>query len=103
MIELYPAIDLRGGRGVRLEQGDYEPETVYGDDPVAVARGFEAAGRRWIHVVDLDAARTGEPVNRAVVASHRGRVGAQGVQVQSGGGVREEAAAVLAEAGVAGS
>src|SRR6185369_9253076 len=55
--DLYPAIDVRGGRVVRLHQGDFDQETVYDDDPVAVARSFEAAGAPWIHVVDLDAAR----------------------------------------------
>jgi phosphoribosylformimino-5-aminoimidazole carboxamide ribotide isomerase len=101
-MELYPAIDLRGGRAVRLLQGDYGRETVYGDDPVALAVGFAAAGARWLHVVDLDAARTGEPVNRGVVADIAAAVSGLGVQVQSGGGVRsEEAAEALAEAGVA--
>ena len=65
--ELYPAIDLRGGRVVRLREGDFADETVYGDDPAAVATSFCEQGARWIHVVDLDAARTGEPSNRAVV------------------------------------
>ena len=101
MIELYPAIDVRGGRCVRLHQGDYRQETVYSDDPVAVALGFAAAGAQWIHVVDLDAARSGEPENRAVVGAIASAVVAQGVQVQSGGGVRSEAAAAaLADAGV---
>ena len=67
-MDFYPAIDLRDGKCVRLYQGDYGQETIYGDDPVAQARAFEAAGAPWIHVVDLDAARTGEPVNRAVIA-----------------------------------
>jgi phosphoribosylformimino-5-aminoimidazole carboxamide ribotide isomerase len=66
-MDLYPAIDIRGGRCVRLLQGDYDRETVYGDDPVAVAKGYEAAGAPWVHVVDLDAARSGRPENRAVV------------------------------------
>ena len=61
VVDLYPAIDLLGGRVVRLRQGDYADETVYGDDPLAVARDFAAAGARWIHVVDLDAARSGDP------------------------------------------
>ena len=69
MIELYPAIDLLGGRVVRLRQGDYADETVYGNDPVAMAREFASAGTGWIHVVDLDAARSGDPVNRPVVAA----------------------------------
>ena len=98
-MDLYPAIDLRAGRCVRLRQGDYDQETVYGDDPVAVATGFAAAGAAWVHVVDLDAARTGEPVNRAVVAAVAAAVP---VPVQSGGGVRDEAAAeALLDAGVA--
>jgi phosphoribosylformimino-5-aminoimidazole carboxamide ribotide isomerase len=102
MIDLYPAIDLRDGRCVRLHQGDFERETVYGDDPVAVASAFAEAGAPWIHVVDLDAARTGEPVNRAAVAAIAAAVAPRGVRAQSGGGVRTEAAAAaLAEAGVA--
>jgi phosphoribosylformimino-5-aminoimidazole carboxamide ribotide isomerase len=97
-MDLYPAIDLRGGRCVRLYQGDFAQETVYGDDPVAQARVFADAGSPWIHVVDLDAARTGEPVNRPVVASIAAAVG---VPVQTGGGVRtDEAADALIAAGV---
>jgi phosphoribosylformimino-5-aminoimidazole carboxamide ribotide isomerase len=100
-VELYPAIDLRDGRAVRLVQGDYGAETVYDDDPVAVAAGFAADGARWLHVVDLDAARSGEPVNRPLVAAITAAVGVHGVRVQSGGGVRtEDAAAALADAGV---
>lgn len=99
--ELYPAIDLRGGRVVRLRQGSYSDETVYGDDPVEVASGFADSGARWIHVVDLDAARSGEAHNRhlvaAVAAAVRGRA-----RVQTGGGVRDvDAARALADAGVA--
>jgi phosphoribosylformimino-5-aminoimidazole carboxamide ribotide isomerase len=89
-MDLYPAIDLREGRCVRLAQGDYDRETHYGDDPVAVARSFAAAGAPWIHVVDLDAARTGVPTNRPVVAAIADAVD---VPVQSGGGVRDDAAA----------
>jgi phosphoribosylformimino-5-aminoimidazole carboxamide ribotide isomerase len=100
-VELYPAIDLRGGRVVRLTQGDYERETAYGDDPVAVAESFAAAGATWIHVVDLDAARTGSPENRGVVAAIA-RVVAGGARVQTGGGVRGTAdAEQLARSGVA--
>ena len=99
MIDLYPAIDLRDGRCVRLYQGDYGRETVYGDDPVAQALAFESEGAAWIHVVDLDAARTGEPVNRAIVAAIAAAVS---VPVQTGGGVRDEASAdALIEVGVA--
>lgn len=101
MTQLYPAIDLRAGRCVRLHQGDYGQETVYGDDPVVVAEAFARAGAPWIHVVDLDAARTGEPANRAVVAAIARAVAPFGVAIQCGGGVRSEpAAAALAEAGV---
>jgi len=99
MLELYPAIDLRDGRCVRLYQGDYGRETVYGEDPVAQALAFEAEGAAWINVVDLDAARTGEPLNRPVVAAIAAAVS---VPVQTGGGVRDEAAAeALIDAGVA--
>ena len=98
-MDLYPAIDLRGGRCVRLYQGDYDRETTYGDDPVAQARAFADEGAAWIHVVDLDAARTGEPVNRPVVAAIAAAVD---VPVQTGGGVRTEADAdALVDAGVA--
>ncbi|MFM9038171.1 MAG: HisA/HisF-related TIM barrel protein [Actinomycetota bacterium] len=86
-VDLYPAIDLRGGRVVRLAQGDYDRETVYGDDAVAVATSFADAGAPWVHVVDLDAARSGDPVNRPVIAAVaralRGRA-----RLQTGGGVR---------------
>ena len=98
-MELFPAIDLRGGRCVRLFQGDYDRETTYGDDPPAQARLFAAAGAPWVHVVDLDAARTGEPVNRAVIGAIAAAVD---VPVQVGGGVRDERAAdALFELGVA--
>jgi phosphoribosylformimino-5-aminoimidazole carboxamide ribotide isomerase len=86
-VELYPAIDLRGGRTVRLWQGDFDKETVYGTDPVAVAERFVAAGARWLHIVDLDAAR-GEGSNlEAVLAIARGVP----ARVQTGGGVRDDA------------
>ena len=100
-VQLYPAIDLRDGRVVRLLQGDYAQQTTYGDDPVAVAMSFVEQGARWIHVVDLDAARSGSPVNRSVVAAIAHAV--QGVaQVQTGGGVRTvDDARALADLGVA--
>lgn len=101
MIELYPAIDLLGGRVVRLRQGDYADETVYDADPIAVARGFAADGATWIHVVDLDAAKSGDPVNRPVVAAIAAAVAGQ-AKVQTGGGVRTIGdARQLADAGVA--
>jgi phosphoribosylformimino-5-aminoimidazole carboxamide ribotide isomerase len=84
-VDLYPAIDIRGGRCVRLAEGDFSRETVYGDDPVAVARRFEADGAPWIHVVDLDAAR-GQGSNRDLVIAVARAVG---VPVQAGGGVRD--------------
>jgi phosphoribosylformimino-5-aminoimidazole carboxamide ribotide isomerase len=85
---IYPAIDLRGGRCVRLRQGDYAQETVFGDDPAAVARRWAAAGASILHVVDLDGAREGRPVNGDSV---RAIVEAAGVPCQLGGGVRTEA------------
>ena len=98
---VYPAIDLRGGRCVRLWQGDFGRETVYGTDPVAVATGYQAEGARWIHVVDLDGARTGVPENGATVAAIVGAVHPS-VNVQASGGVRDRAAAEdLVQAGVA--
>ena len=101
MIDLYPAIDLRDGKVVRLRQGDYDDQTTYGDDPVAVALSFAEAGAIWIHVVDLDAARSGSPLNRPVVAAIASAVAGQ-ASVQTGGGVRTVAdAQALADAGVA--
>lgn len=83
--DLYPAIDLRGGRCVRLYQGDYDRETHYADDPVAQASEFAAQGADWIHVVDLDAARSGVGVNREVIAAICAAIDKP---VQCGGGVR---------------
>jgi phosphoribosylformimino-5-aminoimidazole carboxamide ribotide isomerase len=98
---LYPSIDLRGGHVVRLRQGDYAAETIYGDDPVAVATDFCAQGATWIHVVDLDAARTGEATNRPAVAAIAAAVAGMAA-VQTGGGVRSvDDARALADAGVA--
>ena len=85
--ELLPAIDLIEGRVVRLRRGDFDQETSYGDDPVAVARAFADAGARWLHVVDLDGARAGEPrqlgLAAEIVAEVYGRM-----QVEIGGGLR---------------
>jgi phosphoribosylformimino-5-aminoimidazole carboxamide ribotide isomerase len=89
-MDLYPAIDLRDGRCVRLYQGDYARQTVYAHDPVAQAQAFVAEGASWIHVVDLDAARTGEPRNYELVATLAEAVD---VPLQCGGGVRNDAAA----------
>ena len=97
MRTLYPAIDLRGGHVVRLRRGDYATETVYSDDPVAVATSFVEQGARWIHVVDLDAALTGEPHNRPAIAAVVAAVAGH-ANVQTGGGVRsiEDAKALVA-------
>ena len=86
-MEVWPAIDLRGGKCVRLRQGDYQQETVFNDDPVAVARDFAAAGAAHLHVVDLDGAREGLPVNLPAVQEI---VAAVDMQVELGGGVRDE-------------
>lgn len=90
--ELIPAIDLLGGRCVRLAQGDYGRATVYGDDPGAVAAGFCAAGARRVHVVDLDGARSGQAVNGDALAAILRAAQAAGVPVQLGGGLRSLAA-----------
>lgn len=85
----YPAIDVRYGRVVRLQQGDYDRETRYPDDPFAVAMRYADAGARWLHLVDLDAARAGgytlAPLLKRIADDGR-------LQVQTGGGVRDEAA-----------
>ncbi|HSD24630.1 MAG TPA: 1-(5-phosphoribosyl)-5-[(5-phosphoribosylamino)methylideneamino]imidazole-4-carboxamide isomerase [Solirubrobacterales bacterium] len=83
---LFPAIDIRGGKAVRLVQGDYDQETRYDDDPVVAARRWVDGGARWLHVVDLDGARAGEPVNLEHV---RRIVAAVNVPVQLGGGLRD--------------
>jgi len=85
-VEIIPAIDIRGGRCVRLEQGDYARETVFDHDPVAVAQRWQEAGARRLHVVDLDGARDGQPRNEATV---RAILGASVVPVQVGGGIRD--------------
>jgi len=96
--DVYPAIDLRDGRCVRLRRGDFDAETVYDDDPVAVARRFADAGARWIHVVDLDAARTGVAANLAIIEAVCAAVPCR---VQAGGGVRSaESAGELLASGV---
>jgi phosphoribosylformimino-5-aminoimidazole carboxamide ribotide isomerase len=82
---LLPAVDIRDGRAVRLRQGRFEEETVYSDDPLAAARAFVEAGARFLHVVDLDGAREGEPVN----LHHLDRIVRElGVPAQFGGGLR---------------
>ncbi|HYV15041.1 MAG TPA: HisA/HisF-related TIM barrel protein, partial [Conexibacter sp.] len=92
---LYPAIDIRDGKAVRLAQGDFAAETVYDADPLSAARAWVEGGARWLHVVDLDGARDGSPANLA----HLERIaGELGVPVQFGGGLRslDAVAAALA-------
>jgi phosphoribosylformimino-5-aminoimidazole carboxamide ribotide isomerase len=98
-VELWPAIDLRGGKCVRLLQGDYDRETVFGDDPVAMVRRFVAQGAKRLHIVDLDGAKAGRPVQADLIGR---MVAAAGVPCQLGGGIRSlETAQAYAEAGVA--
>jgi phosphoribosylformimino-5-aminoimidazole carboxamide ribotide isomerase len=85
---LDPAIDLKDGQCVRLLRGAMEAATVFGDDPAAQARAFEAAGCRWLHLVDLDGAFAGRPVNGAAVEAI---LAAVAVPVQLGGGIRDRA------------
>jgi phosphoribosylformimino-5-aminoimidazole carboxamide ribotide isomerase len=94
---IYPAIDIRAGRCVRLTQGRADAETVYSDDPASVAEGFRGAGAEWVHVVDLDGAFAGEPANQDAVR----RILGCGLKVQLGGGLRtREAVAAAVEMGV---
>lgn len=88
-MEVLPAIDLRGGKVVRLSQGDYDRQTTYADDPAAMAEQFIAAGTKWIHVVDLDAARSGELTNTDALRAICAKADAAGVKVQNGGGIRD--------------
>jgi phosphoribosylformimino-5-aminoimidazole carboxamide ribotide isomerase len=94
---LYPAIDIAGGRAVRLVQGDFDAETVYADSPLEAARAWVQAGARYLHMVDLDGARTGSPQS----LDHLARVVAElGVPVQYGGGLRSiDAVRAAVEAG----
>ncbi len=85
---IYPAIDLRGGRVVRLTEGKFDQEKTYGDDPLAVAKEFKAAGATWLHVVDLDGAK--DPTKRQIALVEKIARGS-GLRVQTGGGIRDEA------------
>jgi phosphoribosylformimino-5-aminoimidazole carboxamide ribotide isomerase len=86
-VRLYPAIDIQGGRVVRLRRGDFDTATIFSDDPLSLALYWEEAGAEVLHIVDLDAARTGEPVNFDLVDRI---VNAVSIPVQYGGGVRNE-------------
>ncbi|MCR6095141.1 1-(5-phosphoribosyl)-5-[(5-phosphoribosylamino)methylideneamino]imidazole-4-carboxamide isomerase [Salipaludibacillus agaradhaerens] len=95
---IYPAIDIRGGKCVRLMQGDYDKETVYGDSPFDMAARFENKGANWIHMVDLDGAKEGHPVNHADVIKTARELSAN---IQIGGGIRrQEDIETYLEAGV---
>jgi len=98
-MQLLPAIDLRDGKCVRLRQGDYDQETVFGDDPAAMAERWEREGADRLHLVDLDGAKAGKPVNLDAVRAIVERVG---IPCQLGGGIRDEAAIqlVLEDVGV---
>jgi len=88
-MQIWPAIDLRGGKCVRLRQGDYQRETIYGDDPAEMARRWVDQGATCLHLVDLDGARDGTNANLAAVKQI---VAAAGVPCELGGGIRDEAA-----------
>jgi phosphoribosylformimino-5-aminoimidazole carboxamide ribotide isomerase len=85
---IYPAIDIKGGNCVRLLQGDYGKETVYGDSPFQMAKIFQQKGAKWIHIGDLDGAKDGKPVNRDAVIKCAKNLK---VNIQVGGGIRTEA------------
>lgn len=89
-MDILPAIDLRSGRVVRLLQGDYDRQIDYADDPVAVARDFQARGATWLHVVDLDGAKSGRPEN---IDTIRAIVEGTELRVEVGGGIRDDATA----------
>lgn len=86
-MEIFPAIDLSGGKVVRLTRGDYNQMTVYNSDPVAVAQDFAASGAQFLHVVDLDGAKDGTTANFAAI---RAVTQAAGMFVEVGGGIRDE-------------
>lgn len=86
---LFPAIDLKDGQCVRLLRGDMAEATVFSDDPAGQAAAFIAAGATWLHIVDLNGAFAGKPVNGAAIEGILAAVAAQGAQVQLGGGIRD--------------
>jgi phosphoribosylformimino-5-aminoimidazole carboxamide ribotide isomerase len=98
-MDIYPAIDLKGGKCVRLVQGQFDDVTTYSDDPVQMAERWRTAGAKWLHVVDLDGARTGDNANIEVVRSIVSEIG---LPVQFGGGMRSaEAVERMLNMGVA--
>lgn len=95
---IFPAVDIQGGKAVRLKQGRADESTVFANDPVAAARAWQDAGAQWLHVVDLDGAFDGSPTNRNIVADI---CAALTIPVQLGGGIRDaKCAAAYLEAGV---
>ena len=95
---IFPAIDIRGGKCVRLEEGRFDRETIFADDPVAAAERWVEAGAEWLHLVDLDGARAGRPVNLALAGEIANRFN---VRVQLGGGIRSaETVRAALDAGV---
>src|SRR5512140_538682 len=90
MLRILPAIDLKGGKCVRLLRGEMDAETVYGDDPVAMGQRWVREGAEYLHVVDLDGAVSGQPVNGAAIAA---LCKALPIPIEVGGGVRTEARA----------
>ncbi|WP_078392197.1 1-(5-phosphoribosyl)-5-[(5-phosphoribosylamino)methylideneamino]imidazole-4-carboxamide isomerase [Shouchella patagoniensis] len=87
-LTIYPAIDILGGKCVRLQQGDYSKETIYGESPLAMAHSFEKSGAQWIHLVDLDGAKAKRPVNHEEIIRTAQSLD---IPVQVGGGIRTEA------------
>src|SRR5437868_849199 len=83
--EIIPSVDLRGGRVVRLKQGDYAQQISYDVDPLETAKSFVDAGAKWMHIVDLDGAKEGRPMQTALIAQ---MIKASGLNVQAGGGIR---------------
>lgn len=86
-MQIYPAIDIRDGKCVRLRQGDYAQETIFGDDPTEMARRWQDEGAQWLHLVDLDGARAGKPVNVEVIQAI---VSTVNIPCQLGGGLRND-------------
>ena len=92
-MQLYPAIDIRDGKCVRLRQGNYNDETIFGNDPVEMAHRWKSEGAEWLHLVDLDGAKVGHPVNHDVI---RRITESTGLPCQMGGGIRNEDSIALA-------
>lgn len=100
-MELLPAIDLRDGRVVRLEKGDYAKQTTYDVSPIATAENYASAGAKWIHIVDLDAALTGELTNTQIIRDVCRFAAERGMKVENGGGIRDtQRVKMLLELGV---